>query len=106
MFNHTVQFRRSYIRFHKLRARQYDADLSAGLRQLKPSLDEAGKDHDGLSSVLVACDSAVVSTWTEQRASSEDSGKRRIGSQDYVTPKPTPANSGQSVPGEFRQRET
>ena len=37
-------------------------DLSAGLRQLKPSLDEAGEDHDGLSSALVACDSAAVST--------------------------------------------
>ena len=24
--------------------------LSAGLRQLKPSLDEAGEDHDGLNS--------------------------------------------------------
>ena len=27
-----------------------DTDLSAGLRQLKPSLDEAGEDHDGLYS--------------------------------------------------------
>ena len=26
------------------------ANLSAGLRQLKPSLDEAGEDHDGLNS--------------------------------------------------------
>ena len=25
-------------------------DLSAGLRQLKPSLDEAGEDHDVLNS--------------------------------------------------------
>ena len=26
------------------------SDLSAGLRQLKPSLDEAGEDHEGLNS--------------------------------------------------------